>query len=73
MFGSIGIQELILIFIIALLLFGPKKIPEIGKAIGKAIKEFKRASNEIKETIEKEVEEEEEKEEPYKDGEGKAG
>jgi len=72
MFGSIGIQELILIFIIALLLFGPKKIPEIGKAIGKAIKEFKRASNEIKETIEKEVEEEE-KEEPYKDGEGKAG
>jgi len=72
MFGSIGIQELILIFIIALLLFGPKKIPEIGKTIGKAIKEFKKATNEIKETIEKEVEEEE-KEEPYKDGEGKAG
>ena len=71
MFGSIGIQELILIFIIALLLFGPKKIPEIGKTIGKAIKEFKKATNEIKETIEKEVEEEEK--EPYKDGEGKAG
>ncbi len=71
MFGSIGIQELILIFIIALLLFGPKRIPEIGKTIGKAIREFKRATNEIKETIEKEVEEE--KEEPYKDGEGKAG
>lgn len=71
MFGSIGIQELILIFIIALLLFGPKRIPEIGKTIGKAIREFKRATSEIKETIEKEVEEE--KEETYKDGEGKAG
>lgn len=56
MFGSIGIQELILIFIIALLLFGPKKLPEIGKTIGKTLKEFKRATDEVKKTIEEEVE-----------------
>lgn len=56
MFGSIGIQELILIFIIALLLFGPKRLPEIGKTIGKTLKEFKRATNEVKKTIEEEVE-----------------
>lgn len=68
MFGSIGIQEIILIFIIALLLFGPKKIPEISKKIGKAIREFKRASEEVKRTLEEEVEKEE-KDEIYGDDE----
>lgn len=55
MFGSIGWQELVLIFVIALLLFGPSKLPEIGRTIGKAMAEFRRASNDLKRTIEEEV------------------
>ncbi len=55
MFGSIGPTELLLIFIIALLVFGPKKLPEIGKTVGKAIREFKKASDEIKGRIEDEI------------------
>jgi len=55
MFGNIGPTELILIFIIALLVFGPKKLPEIGKSIGKAIREFRRTSEEIKSRIEEEI------------------
>jgi TatA/E family protein of Tat protein translocase len=56
MFGSIGMPELILIFIVALLVFGPKKLPEIGKSLGKGLAEFKRASEELKKTIEQEIE-----------------
>jgi TatA/E family protein of Tat protein translocase len=56
MFGSIGMPELILIFVVALLVFGPKKLPEIGKSIGKGLAEFKRASEELKKTIEQEIE-----------------
>jgi sec-independent protein translocase protein TatA len=55
MFGSIGPAELVLIFIVALLVFGPKKLPEIGKSVGKAIREFKRTSEEIKGRIEDEI------------------
>ncbi len=55
MFGSVGPTELILIFIVALLVFGPKKLPEIGKSVGKAIREFKKASEEIKGRIEEEI------------------
>jgi TatA/E family protein of Tat protein translocase len=55
MFGSVGPTEIILIFIIALLVFGPKKLPEIGKSVGKAIREFKKASDEIKGRIEDEI------------------
>src|SRR5512135_3119534 len=55
MFGSIGPTELILIFVIALLVFGPKKLPEIGKSVGKALREFKKASDEIKGRIEEEI------------------
>jgi TatA/E family protein of Tat protein translocase len=56
MFGSIGPGELILIFVIALLVFGPKKLPEIGRTVGKAMREFKKASEEIKGRIEEEIE-----------------
>ena len=57
MFGSIGMPELVLIFVVALLVFGPRKLPEIGKSIGKGLAEFKRASDELKRTIEDEIEE----------------
>jgi TatA/E family protein of Tat protein translocase len=48
--------ELMMIMVLALLLFGPKKLPEIGKQVGKALGEFKRASNDLKRTIEDEME-----------------
>lgn len=54
--GPIGIQELTLILIVALLVFGPKKLPELGRSIGKTLAEFRRASNEIKHNIKKELE-----------------
>ncbi len=56
MFGPIGMQELIVIFLVALLIFGPKKLPEIGKSIGRGLAEFKRASDDLKKTIEEEIE-----------------
>lgn len=59
MFGSLGIPELILIFIVALIVFGPKRLPEIGKTLGKAMGEFKKATDDFKNTIEREVQVEE--------------
>ncbi|MGH9317576.1 MAG: TatA/E family twin arginine-targeting protein translocase [Thermoanaerobaculia bacterium] len=56
MFGPIGMPELILIFVVALLVFGPKKLPEIGRSIGRGLAEFKKASDELKKTIEQEIE-----------------
>jgi TatA/E family protein of Tat protein translocase len=54
--------ELIVIFVIALLVFGPRKLPELGKSLGKSIGEFKRASNELRNTLEEEVRVEEQRE-----------
>ena len=54
MFG-IGMPELVIIFVIALLVFGPKELPKIGKTIGKAMGEFRRASDELKEGIQREI------------------
>ena len=56
--GPLGIQELILILVIALIVFGPKNLPELGRSLGKTLAEFKRTSNEIKNSIEKELDEE---------------
>ena len=50
--GPVGVQEMIVIFLVALVLFGPKKLPELGKTIGKAITEFRRAQSELKSTFE---------------------
>lgn len=55
MFGSLGLPELVLIFVVALLLFGPRKLPEIGRTVGKALGEFRRASNDLRRTVEEEV------------------
>jgi TatA/E family protein of Tat protein translocase len=52
---NLGFPEMIFIFFLALIIFGPKKLPEIGRQIGKALNEFKRASNEFKAQIESEI------------------
>ena len=57
--GSLGFSELLLIFMVALLVFGPRKLPEIGKTIGKALGEFRKATEDLKNTIEREVQVEE--------------
>ena len=53
--GTLGVPEMIVIFIVALVLFGPKKLPELGRTIGKAITEFRRASSDLKSTFEREM------------------
>jgi TatA/E family protein of Tat protein translocase len=53
---DIGLQELILIFVVALLVFGPKNLPQLGRSLGRAMREFRRASDEFKETIETNLE-----------------
>jgi sec-independent protein translocase protein TatA len=60
--GSLGMQEIIIIFVLALIVFGPRKLPELGKTIGKGLAEFKKASNELKQTWEDEVRLDKEKE-----------
>lgn len=49
---DIGLQELLLILIVALLVFGPKRLPELGRALGRAMREFRRASDEFRSTLE---------------------
>ena len=56
MLGSIGMPELMVIFVIALVVFGPRRLPEIGRSLGRTIAEFKRASSELRDTFEREVE-----------------
>ena len=59
--GNLGFQEIVLIFILALIIFGPRKLPEIGKTLGKSLAEFKRATNDLKHSWEEEVRLESEK------------
>jgi sec-independent protein translocase protein TatA len=53
--GNLGLPEIAFIFVLALLIFGPKRLPEIGRTLGKAMGEFRRASNELKRTINTEL------------------
>ena len=53
--GPLGVPETIFIFVLALLIFGPKKLPELGRTIGKAMTEFRRASSELKATFDREM------------------
>lgn len=59
MFGSLGMPELIVIFVIALLVFGPRKLPELGRSLGRGISEFKRATSDLQSTLEDNVRAEE--------------
>lgn len=56
MFGTLGGPEIFLILVIALIIFGPRKLPEIGRSVGNMMNEFRRASNEFRRTVEEEVE-----------------
>ena len=55
MFGSLGMPELIVIFVIALVVFGPRKLPELGRSLGRGIAEFKKATSELQNTLEQEI------------------
>jgi len=64
--GPIGMPELIIILVIALIIFGPRKLPELGKSLGKSLNEFKRASADLQNTLEQEIKLEEQKEQAAK-------
>ena len=55
MIGTLGTPEMIFIFLLALVLFGPKELPELGRKVGRALTEFRRASNELKSTFDREL------------------
>ena len=55
MFGSIGGFEMLVLAVIGLLVFGPRKLPEIGRTLGKALVDFRKAGMELKSSIEREV------------------
>ena len=61
MFGPIGMPELIIIMVIALIIFGPRKLPELGRSIGRSLNEFKKASNELRSTLDEEIRVEEQR------------
>jgi sec-independent protein translocase protein TatA len=61
MFGPIGMPELIVIMVLALIIFGPRKLPELGRSLGRSLNEFKRASNELKHTLDEEIRVEEQR------------
>ena len=61
MFGSLGMPELIVIFVIALIVFGPRKLPELGRSLGRGIAEFKKATTELQSSLEEEIRVEEQR------------
>lgn len=61
MFPSLGMPELLIIGVVALIVFGPRKLPELGRSLGKSLQEFRRATNELKHTLDEEISIEERK------------
>lgn len=61
---NLGMPELVIIFLVALVIFGPRKLPELGRSLGRSLSEFKRASNELKSTLEEEIRLEDQRERP---------
>jgi sec-independent protein translocase protein TatA len=61
MLGPIGMPELVIIMVIALIIFGPRKLPELGRSIGRSLNEFKKASNELRSTLDEEIRVEEQR------------
>jgi TatA/E family protein of Tat protein translocase len=59
--GPIGVPELIILLVVALIVFGPRKLPELGRSLGKSLGEFKRASNELRNTLDDEIRAEEQR------------
>ena len=57
--GPIGIPEMIIIAVVALIFFGPRKLPELGRSLGKSLSEFKRASNDLRSSLDEEIRQEE--------------
>ena len=55
MLGSVGMPELIIIMVIALMVFGPRRLPELGRAVGQTINEFKKGANNLRDRVEDEV------------------
>ena len=55
MFGPIGVWEMVIILVVALIVFGPRKLPDLGRSLGKSLGEFRRASNELRNTLDEEI------------------
>jgi TatA/E family protein of Tat protein translocase len=66
MLPNLGLPEMLIILVIALIVFGPRKLPELGRSLGKSIGEFRKASNELKHTLDDEIRHEEQKEQRVK-------
>jgi sec-independent protein translocase protein TatA len=66
MFGSVGMPELLIILVIALMIFGPRRLPELGKAVGQTINEFKKGANNLRESVEEEIRRDNEREQQLK-------
>lgn len=64
MFGSVGLPEIVMILVLALLIFGPKRLPEVGRTIGKGLSEFRRATTDIKRSVNAELSLEEDERPP---------
>lgn len=64
MFGPLGVPEILFILVLALLIFGPRRLPDVGRTLGKAMGEFRRASTELKRSINTEIALEDEDEKP---------
>lgn len=62
--GPIGVPELIILLVVALIVFGPRKLPDLGRSLGKSLAEFKRASNDLRNTLDEEIRSEERKAPP---------